>query len=116
MDPVSILTIVGSASKAATSLTTTLFAFVDATRNIDLSVQALYDEAKSITGSLAAINGALVNTSRDARMHEAGTTELWDSVKEPIRQCQATIDELNRSLSSIRNQGPNAVAQAYRTL
>jgi hypothetical protein len=47
MDPLSILASASAASRVALALSTTLFTFVQATRNVDQSVRGLYDE---ITG------------------------------------------------------------------
>lgn len=59
MDPLSIIASVSAASRVALSLSTTLFGFVQATRNVDQSVRGLYDEVTGLNTVLDAIGNSV---------------------------------------------------------
>jgi len=115
MDPLSIATAVGGTSKAALALSTTLYAFVEATKNIDQSVKSLYDEVNSLTRTLDAIGGSIASPSLAVGDEASQNPELWQSVEGSLADCRNTIEKLNASLSGIKNSGSNVASQMLRT-
>jgi hypothetical protein len=66
MEPISILASVSAASRAALALSTTIFGFVQATRNVDQTVRVLYDEVTGLNRTLDAISSSVkLQTSRE---------------------------------------------------
>jgi Fungal N-terminal domain of STAND proteins len=114
MEPISILTSVSAASRAALALSTTLFTFVQATRNVDQSVRALYDEVTGLNRTLDAINSSLTTARIDKSTHAEQNHELWKSVIASLGDCRATVDSMCQTLQGVQQCGSNVAAQALR--
>jgi hypothetical protein len=115
MEPVSILTSVSAASRAALALSTALFTFVQATRNVDQSVRALYDEVTGLNRTLDALSSGLENASIQESIHTEQNTNLWTSVIASLGDCRVTVDSMCQTLQGIKQPGSNLAAQALRT-
>jgi hypothetical protein len=115
MEPVSILTSVSAASRAALALSTALFTFVQATRNVDQSVRALYDEVTGLNRTLDAISSCLENASIQESVHTEQNKELWKSVTASLGDCRVTVDSMCQTLQGVKKRGSNVAAQALRT-
>jgi Fungal N-terminal domain of STAND proteins len=115
MEPVSILTSVSAASRAALALSTALFTFVQATRNINQSVRALYDEVTGLNRTLDAISSCLENASIQESIHTDQNKDLWTSVMASLGDCRVTVDNMCQTLQGVKQPGSNVAAQALRT-
>jgi hypothetical protein len=103
MEPVSILTSVSAASRAALALSTALFTFVQATRNVDQSVRFLYDEVTGLNRTLDAISSCLENASIQKSVHTEQNKELWKSVTASLGDCRVTVEACARLCKELNN-------------
>lgn len=114
MDPISIIVSATAVSKAAFALSTTLYTFVEATRNGAQSVQSLYDEVAALTRTLDAMSGSL-NRLPTATLEEGNANyELWKSVKSSLTECLNTVEQFHSALSGLHNSGSNLASQTLR--
>ncbi|KAE9366410.1 hypothetical protein N431DRAFT_386751 [Stipitochalara longipes BDJ] len=116
MDPVSILASVSAASRAALALSTTLFTFVQATRQIDQSVRGLYDEVTGLNTVLDAIRSSIQAASFAKGKQAERIPGLWQSVVTSLDHCCETVGRLHGSIKEIQKPSSNMVGQALRAL
>jgi hypothetical protein len=115
MEPVSILASVSAASGAALALSTALFTFVQATRNVDQSVRSLYDEVTGLNRTLDAISSCLENARIQESVHTEQNKKLWKSVTASLGGCRVTVDSLCQTLQGVKKPGSNVATQTLRT-
>jgi uncharacterized protein YukE len=114
MDPISILTSVSAASRLTLALSTTLFTFVQATRNVDQSVRALYDEVKGLILTLDAIGSSIKASNIGKGKQPEQNPELWKRVAASLDHCRGTVESMGKSLDSIKKSSSNFAGQALR--
>jgi hypothetical protein len=114
MDPVTIITSVSAISKAAVAVSTTLFTFIDATQNVDQSVQGIYDEITDLNRTLNAVSHTL--ESSHVAIGTSSTnwqnSSLWIAVIGALDDCRVTVEKFEASLRGLENKGSNVAAQA----
>lgn len=88
MDPVSPLAIVGavnSAGEVVVSLSTKLYSFIQATKVVDKSIEALYREVKGLENVLNTARTVLAGTVREnAKDPAQSVTGIWTSIENGI--------------------------------
>jgi len=114
MEPISILTSVSAASRAALTLSTTIVTFVQATRNVDQNVRGLYDEVTGLNRTLDAMSNSLRTANIDTQGQIQHNHELWTSVVASLSDCSRALDTMRQALQSVRQNGSNVAAQALR--
>ncbi len=103
-------------SRAALALSATVFTFVQATRNIDQTVHALYEETTGLNRTIDAINGSLANTNISESVHAAQYHALWKSVIGSLSDCRDTVERMSEALKGVQQRQSNIATQAFRTL
>lgn len=114
MEPISILTSVSGASRAALALSTTLFSFVQATRNIDQNVRSLYDEVTGLSRTIDAISSSLRTADIETPKQTQRNHDLWRSVDASLGDCRVVLDSMHKTLQSVKKTGSNVAAQMLR--
>ncbi|PMD15749.1 hypothetical protein NA56DRAFT_753787 [Hyaloscypha hepaticicola] len=116
MDPVSILASVSATSRVTLALSTTLFAFVQATRNIDRSVRSLYDEVTGLNSVLDGILSSVEAASFGRGKQPEGDPALWQSVVTSLNHCCATVGNMHLTIRELQKPSSNVVGQALRVI
>jgi uncharacterized protein YoxC len=114
MEPISILTSVSAASRAALALSTTIFGFVQATKNVDQTVRALYDEVTGLNRTLDAISSSVKTADIKTAELIQHNHELWKSVVASLGDCRGALDTIRQALQNVKQNGSNVAAQALR--
>jgi len=114
MEPISILTSVSGASRAALALSTTLFSFVQATRNIDQNVRSLYNEVTGLSRTIDAISSSLRTADIETPKQTQRNHGLWRSVDASLGDCRVVLDSMHKTLQSVKKTGSNVAAQMLR--
>jgi ribose 5-phosphate isomerase len=111
MDPVVALDTAAALVKVVKAVSTTLFLFIQDTRQVDQSLNSFYVEVtvlqtaiKSIAGSLQSSSVRTASSSRDLV-----EMELWGSVDDSLHECGKTCEELARVLANIRGDHGSSV-------
>lgn len=105
MDPVSIVGSVGSVVGVVFNLSTKLYSFIQATKVVDKSIEALYDEVKALENILNTTQTTLTATVRDyAEDCSLSVHGLWTSIDNGVQDCRVTVEALN---SLVQNIGQN---------
>ena len=122
MDPLSIIAFAGSVTKVVFQVSTTLYTFVQATRVVDQTVQALCAEVDGISRMLDGISASLRSPSlATARLvvQNDENNDLWDTVLGSLIDCHGTLERLRTALDGIREKpssGPSWLKQSNRQL
>jgi hypothetical protein len=116
MDPVTIITSVSAISKAAVGISTTLSTFIDATQNVDQSIQAIYDGITALNRTLNAIRSTLESShvAIGASSTQEQDSGLWAAVVEALDDCRVTVEKFKASLTGLEHKGSNDAVQALR--
>jgi hypothetical protein len=114
MNPISILSSVSAASRVTLALSTTLFTFVQATRDVNHSVRALYDEVTSLIGTLDAISSSIKTTDTGKGKQPEQNPELWRSVITSLDHCRGSVDNMYKTLQGVQKPSSNIAGQALR--
>ena len=105
MDPISPLAIVGAVNSvggAVVSLSTKLYSFIQATKVVDKSIQALYLEVKGLQNVLNTAQTILNGTVRDHAEDPAQSVEgVWTSIENGVRDCRLTVEALDTLVSDV---------------
>jgi hypothetical protein len=93
MDPVTIITSVSAISKAVVGTPTTLFTFIDATQDVDQSVQAIYDEITTLNRTLNAARSSLESfqLAIDTSSTQELKSGLWAAVVGALDDSRVTV-------------------------
>jgi hypothetical protein len=114
MDPISILNSISAASRVVLALSTTLFTFVQATRDVNQSVRALYDEVTGLIGTLDAISSCIKTTNVGKGKQPEQNPELWRSVVTSLDHCHRSVNRMRKTLQGVQKPSSNVVGQALR--
>lgn len=111
MDPLSIATAAFSVAKVLFEVSTKIYEFTEATKNVDKSVLSLQRQVSGIAGILKTIASTLERPcfKELASDHE----ELWAQIDNAITSCNSTARELESSLADVTAPG-GAFKQAWR--
>ena len=103
MDPISIITTVGAVSHAVYQVSTTLYTFIQATKNVDQSVKSLYAEVDGLYRVLDAISSSLKDpTIRSTTATAQDSSKLWSSFDGSLSDCRETALALDDILKSVK--------------
>jgi hypothetical protein len=102
MDPVSILASVSATSRVALALSTTLFSFVQATRNIDQSVRSLYDEVTGLNNVLNGIRSSVEAASIGRGKQPESNSALWQSIVTSLDHCCETVGRMHVTIQELQ--------------
>jgi hypothetical protein len=116
MNPTSILASVSAASRGALALSTTLFAFIQATRDIDHSVRSLYVEITGLNSVLDSIRSSVEAVSISRRKQPEGDPALWQSVVTSLDHCCETVGRMHVTMKDFKKPSSNVVGQALRVI
>ena len=119
MDPISIATAAGTASKTLYSISTTLYSFISSTKKVDKSLKALRSEVNAIARSLDSVQSVLkqpliLRTKADI----PGADDVWISTASAIRDTQKTariLQKLVKNLGTL-DASPNVFRKAHMQL
>jgi hypothetical protein len=98
MDPLTILTSVGTASKIISSVSTALYKFIQATKQVDKTVETLFGEVSTLGRSTDAIDSVLQQPSPQAIIRADLDSDLWKSVDGSLVECRKTLESLETLL------------------
>lgn len=117
MDPLSVAASVTALGTMVLQLSSSLYVFVDATRKVDNTVNALYAEVNGLIQILNTI-GAVLRTPTLAAQGASGTTDdtrgLWQAVYGSLTDCRDAVENLEKTLQSVKMKGQNVVQQMIR--
>ena len=97
MDPVTILSFAGTTSRILSSVSTTLHRFIQDTKQVDKTVEALFHEMSSLQGSIDAIGSVLQKPSKQDITEDDRDNDLWRSVNRSLLECRKTLETLRSS-------------------
>lgn len=101
MDPVTILISVGTASKIISSVSTTLYKFIQATKQVDKTVEALFREVGNLQRSIDAIDSVVQQPAAQATIRDDLDTGLRKSVYGSLFECRRTLESLEKLLVNL---------------
>jgi hypothetical protein len=123
MDPISIISTVGAASKIIYQASTTLYAFIHVTKNVDQSIKSLYAEVDALCRVLDAIGSSLDDPMiRSAKAGAQDNSKLWSSFDGSLADCRQTAQSLddilkgNKGKSTSRNPFKQSIRQMKLSL
>jgi hypothetical protein len=116
MDPVSILTTVVAVSRTALALSSTLYTLVQATKGVDDTVRALYNEVTGLNFTLDALSATIKAVDIDKTRNNEQSLKLWSTVTRALAGCREAVDKLHRALQGFKKEGSNVASQAIRSL
>lgn len=114
MDPLSIIGAVTAAGRVTLTLSTTLFTFIGATRNVDHTIRALYEEVKGLVLILDAIGSNIKTLDVGKGKQPEQHPDLWTSVTALVENCRGTVDLMCQTLQGVKRPGSNIAGQAFR--
>lgn len=117
MDPVSpfaILSAVNSIGGAAFNLSTKLYSFIKATKVVDRSVEALYNEVKGLENVLNTAGSTLTAVRDQAEDPAFLDNGVWTSIRNAVQDCRVTVEAL---VCLVQDVGTNAkTTNAFKKL
>lgn len=119
MDPVSIISVACGVSKVAYQVSVTLYTFVNATKNVDQSVNSLYAEVNGLNRVLDAIASSLENpVIKSVNAADQHTSELLNSIDGALKDCRHTVETLADILKGVteKNKSRNPFKQSARQI
>ena len=106
MDPISIISTVGAVSHVVYQVSTTLYTFIQATKNVDQSVKSLYAEIDGLHRVLDAISSSLTDPMiRSTTAATQDNCKLWSSFDGSLSDCRETAQALDNILKSVKEAG-----------
>lgn len=123
MDPLSVLSIAGTAAstaKVAWNVGEALYAFFSDVKAIDHTVTALVAEVKALSSACALVDERLRDIVRDfdaeVRKPRADSGKLWGCIEVQVTQSEKSIAQLQAAFDNVRNETSNKLAQAWRQI
>jgi hypothetical protein len=117
MDPVSIVTAVGSAISAVVQVSERLCVFIKDTKDVGNAIKSIAVELESLRDVLEAmkytLEGPTLKAAENA-LHAHESRGLWRSVKASISLCQTSVDKLRNALEAVKPEASGFVGQAVR--
>ena len=105
MDPISIITLAASTTKAAYTLSTQLYLFVNAVKNVDGSLKSLSGELSGLRRSLDATSVALQNPLvRSDKAAAPENTPIWAAVAGALDDCRETLQTFEKRVQPYQQQ------------
>ncbi|KAI5361585.1 putative tetratricopeptide-like helical domain superfamily [Septoria linicola] len=118
MDPLQIASVAAVLAKSAWSVGQSLYLFGHDVTNIDQTVAGLAIEVQTLGRACALVEGRLKdivgNHDTDAGKAEMGHEKIWFYLQSLVQDTQATIDQLEHAIRSVRREGKNLPAQMWR--
>ena len=116
MDPISIATAAGTASKTLYSISATLYTFISSAKKVDMSLEALHDEVNAMARALDSVQSVLKHPlilQTKAEIPDAD--HVWTSTASAIRDTQKTARILQEVVRGFRtlDASPNVFRKAY---
>ena len=119
MDPISIATAAGTASKTLYSISTTLYTFISSAKKVDKSLEALHNEVKATARALDSVQSVLKQPFiLRTKAELPGADDVWTSTASAIGDTQKTariLQELVKGLGSL-DPSPNVFRKAQMQL
>lgn len=116
MDPISIATAAGTASKTLYSISTTLYTFISSAKKVDKSLKALRNEVKAMARALDSVHSVLRQPLiLRTKAEIPGVDHVWTSTASAIRDTQKTariLQELVKELGTL-DASPNVFRKTY---
>ena len=85
MDPVTIVTTIGSVGGTVFKVSTGLYSFIKATKSVDKSIVELYDEIKGLESVLTAAEATLVGTAIEhGKDFNLAVDGVWTSIQNGV--------------------------------
>jgi hypothetical protein len=94
MDPLTILTSVDTARKFISSVSSALYKFIQAMKQVDKTVETLFGEVGTQGRSIDAIDSVLQQPSAQAIIRDDLDSDLWKSVDGSLVECRKTLESL----------------------
>ena len=117
MEPLSIISAVASISKTIYNASSTLYTFVNETRNVDQTVKDLATEVDALSRALTEVEAALKSptvVAAEKRGSVDDNKQLWQTVYGALEDCQITVVRIDSALDGIRKKRSNWATQAFR--
>jgi multidrug efflux pump subunit AcrB len=119
MDPLSIIGTVGAISQMVYQVSTTLYMFIQAAKNVDQSVKSLYAEIDALYRVLDAISSSLADPMiRSAMAGAQDSSKLWSSFDGSLMDCRQTAQSLDDILKNVKGKSTsrNPFKQSIRQI
>lgn len=94
-----------SASVSVAKLCRQIYTIIDSVKNVDTSIRVLGIEINSLSGVLETINATFSEESLASsvvELHMGHEGQYWQTVKQSINDCRATLTSLERILEGVR--------------
>lgn len=101
MDPLSLVASVASASRIVSSVSTSLYKFIQDAKQVDDTVNVLFREVGNLQRMISAVDSILHQPSTQAVIKQDQDLELWESVDDSIMECRKTLRSLDVLLAGL---------------
>lgn len=117
MDPISITGFVGATVKLGVDIGVTIHRFTQAAKEVDDTVRDLHTEIQGVSKSLGSLektlNAPAVRTLTTT-IGDQKATDLWESVRGSVADCERTLKRFSKLLKNSRPEGSNILQQWLR--
>jgi hypothetical protein len=101
MDPLSIAASCAGLATACLQISGFLYTFVDDSKNVDTIISGFCEEIVALSRILDSISKSLKENRLIAAAQTDPNGELWSSLKTTFDDCQATLDDLDKTLKEV---------------
>jgi hypothetical protein len=105
-DPLTIVASVATTSRVVTAISTTLYRFIQDTKQVDSTVNALHREVNNLKRTVTAIENVLRQPATQAVIGQDQEFHLAQAVDDSLVECRNTTERLGERLEGIRGNRP----------
>lgn len=118
MDPLTIVASVATTSRVVTTISATLLRFIQDSREVDNTVNALSRELNNLRRTITAMERVLLQPDTQAVIRQDREFHLAEAVDDSLAECRQTLESLGKLLGDIRGnrQSRNFLDQTFRQL
>jgi hypothetical protein len=119
MDPLTIVASVATTSRVVTTISATLHRFIQDSREVDSTVNALYRELNNLGRTTTAIERVLLQPDTQVVIQQDREFHLAEAVDDSLAECCQTLESLGEEvLGDIRGnrQSRNFLDQTFRQI
>lgn len=100
MDPISIISLAGTATKSIYQISTQIYLFINHVKEVDDTVRALSTELSGLRRSLDAISTALQNPIvRTEKATAPENTPIWAAVAGALDDCRRSLEDFEKKIA-----------------
>jgi hypothetical protein len=106
MDPLTIVASASTTCRLAATISTALFGFIQTTKQVDGTVNALHREVQNLGQTVTAMENVLRQSATQAIIGRGQDFHLARAVDESLVECRDTMERLDRRLEVVRGDRP----------